>query len=319
MAKSEQAETDIKTLNLYQKLAAITGEVGPVAKGGTNTQQNYAYIEYAAVAGALRDLFAKYGVVIVPNMGERTLSPLAGGKGTYTEIKFKFDVINADKPDERFSVDWVGESSDYGDKGTNKAATAALKYYLMRQFNVSEKGEVESDSETINNQPPKVAAKPSAPERITDDQIKKLFATLGDKGITGDDQKRLVYKMAKVESTKDITKVNATTIIDKIGKATPEALMAYLNDKPTPEQIKLMQTTVREKVNNKFYPVPKVDTILAAVAGVDSFDDIAASQVAKIIDDIKKVEDPSVLTGIVDLPDDVNQAANDDEEGGENA
>lgn len=319
MAKSEQAETDIRTLNLYQKLAAITGEVGPVAKGGTNTQQNYAYIEYAAVAGALRDLFAKYGVIIVPNMGERTLSPLAGGKGTYTEIKFTFDVINADKPDERFSVEWVGESSDYGDKGTNKAATAALKYYLMRQFNVSEKGEVEADSETINDHPPKVAAKPSAPERITDDQIKKLFATLGDKGITGDDQKRLVYKMAKVESTKDITKVNATAIIDKLTKATTEQLTAYLNDKPTPEQLKLMASTVRDKVNNKFLQSSKVDMILAGVAGVEDVSEIAAAQVAKLIDDIKKVEDPTILLELVELPEDVNQEPKDEGEGAENA
>jgi len=313
MVKSELAEKDIRVLNLYQKLAAITGEVGPVAKGGKNTQQDYAYIEYAAVAGALRDLFAKYGVIIVPNMGERNLSPLKDGKGTYTEIKFRFDVINADKPDDRFSVDWIGEASDYGDKGTNKAATAALKYYLMRQFNVSEQGEIEADTHTINDTPAATLAKPTAPARISDDQIKKLYATIGDKGITGDDQKRLVYKMAKVESTKDLSKSNAMALIDKLSRATPEQLQAYLNDRPTPEQYKLMVTTVRNKVSNKFMPTVKVDAILCLVAAVETVADIKADQVATIINDINSVEDSSMLMDLLEpAADDVNQ----DSEGG---
>jgi hypothetical protein len=57
------AGDDVAALNLWQKLAAITGEVGTIAKYGKNKEQGYAFIEYAAVAGALRTLFAKYRVV----------------------------------------------------------------------------------------------------------------------------------------------------------------------------------------------------------------------------------------------------------------
>lgn len=139
--------TDTKNLNLYQKLAKITGEVGAIKKGGRNNEQKFDFIEYAAVAGELRGLFAKYNVLIVPYMQrstKQTRTPITskyGAQGEHVLIDFTFVVYNADDPKEKFSVTWTGEATDYGDKGTNKAATSALKYYLMRQFNISEKGE----------------------------------------------------------------------------------------------------------------------------------------------------------------------------------
>lgn len=134
-------------MNIYQKIALITGELGSIQKGGRNREQGYDFIEYAAVAGELRKLFAKHGVVIVPRMEpsgkqqREAVSSKAGKRGTYTHINFTYCVVNADDPNDKFTVQWTGEALDYGDKATNKAATSALKYYLMRQFNISEKGE----------------------------------------------------------------------------------------------------------------------------------------------------------------------------------
>lgn len=147
MANQVVASDEVKPseLNLYQKLAKITGEIGVVAKDGNNTEQNFKFIEYAAVAGKLRDLFAKYGVVVVPRMPKKqerkVITSKYGKEGVWTLVPMVFTVVNADKPEDRFTVQWEGEAMDYGDKATNKAATSALKYYLMRQFNISEKGE----------------------------------------------------------------------------------------------------------------------------------------------------------------------------------
>lgn len=94
-------------LNLYQKLAKITGEVGVIAKGGMNNEQKYAFIEYAAVAGELRGLFAKHGVVIVPTMqktAEQSRTEVTskyGAKGEHVLVDMQFTVINADDPSER--------------------------------------------------------------------------------------------------------------------------------------------------------------------------------------------------------------------------
>lgn len=241
--KSEQpkASNDKRALNLYQKLAAITGDVGAIAKGGQNTEQKYAFIEYAAVAGRLRDLFAEYGVVVVPRMATTSehqreeITTKYGNKGVAMLIDFEFQVLNADDPDDNFTVNWVGEAADYGDKGVNKAATAALKYYLMRQFNISEKGDEDPDGQTIDRgstkqQAPTPPPKKPEPAMITPEQTKKLFATIGDKGIKGEDQKKLVYKLAKVDSTKKLTRDLAAKLIDKIEKAEPEKIMEYLMD-----------------------------------------------------------------------------------------
>jgi hypothetical protein len=146
MADTKEPEAR-NVLNIYQKLAAITAEIGQVEKGGKNREQGYAFIEYAAVAGKLRTLFGKYGVVMVPRMAKTEaqqrveLISARGAKGLAVLIDFEFEVINADKPDDKFTVTWSGEAADYGDKATNKAATSAIKYYQMRQFNISEQGD----------------------------------------------------------------------------------------------------------------------------------------------------------------------------------
>lgn len=140
-------QPDIRSLNIYQKLAAITADIGVVEKGGKNQEQKYNFIEYAAVAGKLRTLFGKYGVIMVPRMAKfadqerKEITSKYGAKGLAVMIDFEFDVINADKPDDKFTVTWSGEAADYGDKATNKAATSAIKYYQMRQFNISEQGD----------------------------------------------------------------------------------------------------------------------------------------------------------------------------------
>ena len=247
---------DHSSLNIYQKIAAITGRIGAISKGGTNRDQGYAFIEYAAVAGELRHLFSEYGVVVVPNMAKAadqkrdTFKTRKGADGTAALIDFEFKIVNADQPEDHFVVNWVGEATDYGDKATNKAATAALKYYLMRQFNVSEKGEKDADQETIERAGSAAPEPRHTPEyvndtpapapvsnAITDDQKRALSAALTEKGITGDDQKRLLLKLSKSETVDKISKQNADVMLERIKGAEAEKLLEFLADTPIEEPI----------------------------------------------------------------------------------
>lgn len=215
-------EINKRELNLFQKLAAITGEVGIIKKDGTNTEQHYSFIEYAAVAGRLRDLFADYGIVIVPYMAKASnqtrteFSSRNGAKGTAVLIDFTFVVYNADKPEEKISVTWVGEAADYGDKATNKAATAALKYYLMRQFNISEKGE-DPDAESPETAgatattTKKVLAGP-----ISDQQRKLIFVLLKRAGIDDAEVQKATLRINGIPDPKNITKQQASDMIEKL-------------------------------------------------------------------------------------------------------
>ncbi len=224
-------------LNLHQKLAKITGEVGAIAKGGTNNEQKYKFIEYAAVAGELRGLFAKYNVLIVPYMQKtkhqtRTaVESKYGAKGQHVLVDMTFVVTNADDPSDKFSVSWTGEALDYGDKATNKAATSALKYYLMRQFNISEQGD-DPDAESPDLGKSEPADKPSAPKaaapkKANPSQIKLMMTAA--KRASGLEERNDVISFFQDEIGKSPTQVPADQVGDIIKKFT-KAVSTEPND-----------------------------------------------------------------------------------------
>lgn len=137
--------------SLASKLAAIGNEIGKIDKTGRNQQQNYTYIEYGVVAGRIRELFDKYKIIIVPNVDniqQDEITNKYGGKGYHYILQMSFILINGDNPEDQVKATWAGEASDYGDKGINKAETAGTKYFLMRLFNISEKGDEDADAQT---------------------------------------------------------------------------------------------------------------------------------------------------------------------------
>ena len=227
--------TETQQLNLYQKLAKITGEIGVIAKDGNNQQQKYKYIEYETIAGKFRELFSKYGVVLIPSMVNQERSAITtsrGSSGVSTVCHFEFTVVNADKPDDRFVVKWQGEAADYGDKATNKAATAAVKYYLMRQFNISSKGDEDPDSQT-----PEVAQKQQKPAMASVRQITAVSKLLANKGVTnGEDRKAILGaaiggKGAVLDPSK-ITVVKLKEVENRINNATLDQLLASIDKQP---------------------------------------------------------------------------------------
>ena len=223
MAEKTEDEIETKNLNLYQKLAAISGEIGTIAKDGQNREQNYKFIEYAAVAGVLRSLFAKYNIMVFPTMGERTETEVktsSGKIGYHVLIDFTFTFINSDKPDEKHEVHWIGEATDYGDKATNKAATGALKYCLMRTFNVSEKGDEDPDAETPE-------AGKSGATRTTQTKVagnglatQKQKALIRDKlaqrGIAPDEMQGYLIQEFGINDTEKMTAKDASAVIDML-------------------------------------------------------------------------------------------------------
>ena len=161
---------DKKTLSLAAKLAAIGKEIGAVDKSGRNEQQKYAYIEYGVVAGRIRELFDKHHIIIIPNVDgiqQDEITNKFGGKGYHYLLNMTFTLINGDDNEDREIASWMGEASDYGDKGINKAETAGTKYFLMRLFNVSEKGDEDADRQT----PPEMVSSTTKDSKIMSEQV----------------------------------------------------------------------------------------------------------------------------------------------------
>lgn len=139
---------------LAARIAAISRDLGTIAKGGHNKEQHYDFIEYAAVSGKIRELLEKHGVAIIPSVEsyERDDVKSTNGKpGYHYTLKMHFTIINADDPTDKIESDWMGESIDWGDKGINKAETSGTKYFYMRTFNISEKGDADNDPDSQDN------------------------------------------------------------------------------------------------------------------------------------------------------------------------
>lgn len=146
MTMTDEERRSIRSLNLWQKIAAIYGEVDAVKKTGKNLEQKYSYTEQSAVVAALRNLLAMYGVTIIQSVASRPefvdIVSKHGAKGWLVRVEYDFTLRNADKPEEKEVARWYAEASDYGDKSLNKASTSANKYFLMKTFQISD---VDSD------------------------------------------------------------------------------------------------------------------------------------------------------------------------------
>jgi len=156
--------TTAATLNLYQKLAAISGGLGALKKDGKapDIMGGYAFLSHGSLMGHLRNELAAHGVVIIPAITHvESHVVLVGEKQKPTNhvtVKMAFTVFNADDPQERIHTDWAGEGMDASDKGTQKAATSAEKYFLMKLFKVSDQDDPDgSEAEPVAANPAWVA------------------------------------------------------------------------------------------------------------------------------------------------------------------
>ena len=177
-----------KKLSLAAKIAAISKDLGAIKKGGHNKEQHYDFIEYAAVSGKIRELLDKHGVAIIPTVTDYERDDVvsrSGATGYHYTLKMTFTVINADDQTDKIVATWMGESTDWGDKGINKAETSGTKYFLMRLFNISEKGDADNDPDGQNNSA--TESKPAAKKkefksdpRLNFDTIRETCAGIDD-------------------------------------------------------------------------------------------------------------------------------------------
>ena len=147
---------EIKEMNIYQRMAAITAELKAVEKDlivQTTKTSSYKAVSERGILDAVKPLEEKYGVYSYPvsrevlesnliqnetvyedNKGNRTTTP----KTAYmTRIKTVYRFINIDNPTDFMETTTFAEGIDSQDKGSGKAMTYADKYALMKSYKIS--------------------------------------------------------------------------------------------------------------------------------------------------------------------------------------
>jgi hypothetical protein len=218
----EENKKTTKTMNLYQKLSAITEELGVVAKNlsvGTGKSQ-YKAVGEADVLSAVKPLEVKYGVYSYPvnrNIIESniltTTSSFDGNttekKQLFMRIETIYRFVNIDNPSEFIDVTTYGDGVDSQDKAPGKAMTYADKYALLKAYKIQTGDDPDqSASEQLKDvtRQPKETKNP-----VTEDQLKEIKEL---KVIEAN-----VLKKYRIESLSELTFEQAAFIIRAKKKA----------------------------------------------------------------------------------------------------
>lgn len=130
-------------LNIFERLLAITNELGKVEKSlnvSTGKGGSYKALSEGDVLAAVKPLEAEFGVFSYPvnrEVVDSQVLPSDGQKKTYfLRIKTTYRFVNVNNPAEFIDICSFGDGIDTGDKGCGKAITYSDKYALMKLYKI---------------------------------------------------------------------------------------------------------------------------------------------------------------------------------------
>lgn len=139
---------------IYKKMSQIMGEIGTIGKDQRNTAQGFAFRGIDQFINALYPALVKHGVFIVPRVvkEEHDIREVtrSNGKASYDklvslQVEYQFFAEDGSS----VTVGPIAsEGIDTGDKATNKALSAALKYALIQTFSIPTEDMAEADRES---------------------------------------------------------------------------------------------------------------------------------------------------------------------------
>ncbi len=150
--------------SLAKKMANVMAQVKRVHKGGYNQHHKYSFASASDVLDMVRALMAAEGLALVQAPKSVKWERVETQRGYSTVCRAWFDMVMicADTG-AHLIVPWLGEAQDSMDKGYNKAATAAQKYFLLKTFQMSTGDEEDPDAQ---HEQPAPKAEPATAEQL---------------------------------------------------------------------------------------------------------------------------------------------------------
>lgn len=139
---------------IYKKMSEVMKEIGYVGKDQKNVAQGFKFRGVDQFVNALYPALTKHGVFMVPRctsniyeLKEVTRSSGKTGVDKLVTILMEYDFFAEDGS--KVTVGPIpAEGLDSGDKATNKALSAALKYALIQTFSVPTQDMAEADTDS---------------------------------------------------------------------------------------------------------------------------------------------------------------------------
>jgi hypothetical protein len=135
---------------LFGKIAKVMGECRILEKAGRNTFDKYDYVTADTIATRIGSLLAANGIAFFPSMVNLETSEYTtqkGGTNFRTVAHFQM-TLACIETGATFTTMWMGEAIDRSDKSISKAATSAVKYFLLKTFLLAGGDEEDADSQS---------------------------------------------------------------------------------------------------------------------------------------------------------------------------
>lgn len=180
-------------MNIYEKLLAITNEIGTVAKNlevGVG-KSRYKAVGEADVLKAVKELEQKYGIYSFPSNRQiidssilKTRKEYDGqvteGNQLFMRLLVEYTFVNIEKPEETVTIISYGDGVDTQDKAPGKAMTYADKYALLKAYKI-----VTGEDPDQNGSPDVVNPEKDVGDKTIDNtKIEALMKAVQNKGLT---------------------------------------------------------------------------------------------------------------------------------------
>lgn len=150
---------------IYAAMAKVMAEVGSVGKTRKNQQQGYQFRGIDDVMAHVQLVLASHGVVVTPEVieREREMIPTKSG-GTMASVRLLVRHTFHATDGSCVYATTLGEAMDAGDKASNKAMSAALKYALTESLMIPT---YEADRDTEDASPQMAPSTPQTSGEMT--------------------------------------------------------------------------------------------------------------------------------------------------------
>lgn len=218
--EEKKKEKSIKDYNIFEKMDAITNEIGVVGKNTkvqVNKTSSYNAVSEKDIIDAVKPIEHKYRVYSYPvdrNIIDKDVlvketeyqDTKTGNLATtktnslYMRLETIYRFVNLDNPQEFIDIKAYGDGIDTGDKAPGKAETYADKYALMKAYKISTGDDPDKDAS------PEKGYKKATKEKVKTNYRDLLIQYCGDYEIDINEVAKK-YKLNANSTNQDFEKV----------------------------------------------------------------------------------------------------------------